>query len=218
MLSRDWKILGGLLLLLAFIRKRSSAVWGDGWHFPVPDMLFLQGAKLVEFPAVITSGFRGDRPDHNGVDIMYSATPQKPQPGVLVKTGTDGWNNHDGRGHWAPEGTPVLAAKTGRIWSTGKTAHGIGIVIDHGKPWATFYQHLASTHLAPHAAGKEIGTGKVTTVRAGEVIGKMGASSLDGAKLRHLHFEAWFNGVGADAAQDPEPEVKNWARSSWRWP
>lgn len=215
MRKQDWYIVGGLMLLI--VATRRSRAWGSGWHFPVPDLLTRDPTgKPLEFAAVISSGFRGSRPDHNGVDICYPQAGSKPStvPNLEASTGV---RNVDASGKfWAPRGTPVLAAKSGKVWSVGKSAHGIGIVLDHGKPWATFYQHLETTPFAPHAMGREIASGRVSTVEAGQQIGTMGASTLDSARFRHLHFEAWFEGVGAAAAQDPAPVARSFARSQWK--
>ena len=120
-------------------------------------------------PAVISQEFRP--PSHNGVDIMYRQA-----------------------GRWvAPQGTRILAARDGVVWSTGKSARGLSVVLDHGPPWATFYQHLESVAVA-----------KGDHVRAGQLIGTMGADPTDPQGLRHLHFETWYKGA-ADKAVDPSP-------------
>jgi murein DD-endopeptidase MepM/ murein hydrolase activator NlpD len=111
---------------------------------------------------------------------------------------------------FAPAGTPIVAAKNARVWSVTKGPHGIAVVLDHGAPWATFYQHLETTTLQPHAGGFPVGSKSKTFVTAGDRIGTMGFSSLDGAKLRHLHFATWFKGAGDGAAVDPEPAMKTW--------
>lgn len=219
--TEKW-LLGGLVLLLALSKRRDGVAWGDGWHFPVPDLRLPDPAgHIVEFPAVVTSGFKPpDRPNHFGCDIMYQATTSKPLPANLPAVDpTSGFHNVSKGRYFAPPGTPILAARDGNVWSVFKSQdYGIGIVIDHGAPWATWYQHLERTPLPPHTAGKNVATGKPTRVAAGDVIGYMGAAPADGEKLRHLHFEAWWKGHGNGAAQDPEPVMPSWGRSVWTWP
>lgn len=191
------------------LRKGESPVWGAGWFWPVPDLITAADGR---HPATVSQEFKGTT--HPGVDIMFRrATPEDdlPQfiPGEVNRT--DGAVDATRSGRFiAPRTTPVLAAKSGTVWSVQKTPHGIAVVLDHGKPWATFYQHLATTTLALKAPG--VSTVKVT---AGQVIGTMGHSPLDGEKLRHLHFEAWYKG-GPTAAVDPESDMRTWARSPWQ--
>lgn len=131
-------------------------------------------------PAAISQEFK--RGPHYGVDIMY-------REGV-------GWS--------APIGTPVLAARDGVVWSVGETARGRSVVIDHGAPWATFYQHLASVKVV-----------KGQLVRAGEEIGTMGADPTDAQGLRHLHFATWYKGHGDSGSVDPAKAMASWRRVLW---
>jgi len=167
----------GLLLMLTM--NNSDVTWGDGWVWPVPTLMDPDGRVL---PAAISQEFRP--PSHKGVDIMY---------------------RDDGK--WtAPEGTPIIAAHDATVWSTGETARGHNVVLDHGPPWATFYQHLVS--LAP-------GIVKGARVRAGDHLGFMGADPTDPQGLRHLHFETWYKGNG-DAAVDPAKAMAAWGRIQWQ--
>jgi hypothetical protein len=93
----------------------------------------------------------------------------------------------------------VLAAADGTIWSSSVTPGGISIVVDHGKPWATYYQHL-SRALVPMAIAA--GRGGIRVAR-GQPIGIVGGSPLDGEHLKHLHFEMWKGGAGG-AHVDPQ--------------
>lgn len=128
-------------------------------------------------PALISQEFR--QSNHLGVDIMYRKQNQ--------------W--------WAPEGTPILAARAGVVWSVTDTPRGKSVVIDHGPPWATFYQHLATTKVA-----------KGQTVAAGQEIGTMGADPTDQQGLRHLHFATWYKGAGDTASVDPALAMGGWRR------
>ena len=130
-------------------------------------------------PAVMSQEFRPT--NHRGVDIMFREA-----------------------GKWvAPEGTPILAARDGVVWSTGSTARGGNVVLDHGPPFATFYQHLATITVTQ---GQH--------VKAGQQIGTMGADPTDPQGYRHLHFEVWYKGA-ADKAVDPAPMLARAPHSGW---
>ena len=168
-------VIGGLVLLLMVTRKRPA--WGKGWAMPVPDLVL----DDVRYPAIVTQEFKPAK--HLGVDVMY--------------------RKRDGT-YFAPVGTPIRAANTGTVWSVTSGPRGIAVVIDHGKPWATFYQHLATVTVT-----------KGQVVPVGAVIGTMGASSLDAAHVRHLHFAAWYEGHGDAASVDPAGDMASWSRSTW---
>jgi len=194
--------------------------WGAGWVYPVPDMLNQQGS----FPAIISQGFSSR---HRGVDIFLSrrgvAHGGSPivvtgfEPGQKAKDGITTDATTSGR-FFAPQGLWILAARAGKVWSVTPTNNGIMVVIDHGKPWATFYGHLETCRLRETSNGE---SGE--EVAAGEIIGTMGAGLnadpakglVDGEHLRHLHFEAWYKG-GSDRAVDPESEMRTWKRSTWQ--
>jgi murein DD-endopeptidase MepM/ murein hydrolase activator NlpD len=210
-----------------------ASEWGSGWFWPVPDLISHGGAR---FPAVITQEFKG--PPHRGVDIMIATTSidlgggggggggHTGQPRVRISGFDPNQMNPDKRtrdvhklGTWfAPKGTPILAARDARVYSVEPSVNGIFVVLDHGAPWATQYGHLETTTLEKtfRYASKE-------TVRAGDVIGTMGAGLnrdpkkglVDAEHLRHLHFEAWFKGTSKQAV-DPARDMKTWERSTWR--
>lgn len=150
------------------------------------------------------SGRDGGARLHRGVDIMYQRDNHNPAP--QFRPGT-----HDAsKGFYAPPGTPIYAAHDGMVWSTGQTARGYSIVIDHGPPWATFYQHLESIAVTAtkHGQSKQ-------HVSRGQLIGIMGYSHTDGEQLRHLHFEIWHGGARLPAV-DPAPIMRDWQHlPSW---
>lgn len=153
---------------------QSSPDWGGGWVFPVPD----RSSPLVR--AEVSQEFKPGQ--HMGVDIMY----------------------REG-GKWtAPIGTPVVAARSGVVWSVNQTPRGWNVVLDHGEPWATWYQHLASVVVQ-----------KGDRVEAGRELGVMGADPTDPQGLRHLHFAAWYKGNGDKASVDPQAAMKAWRRVTW---
>jgi murein DD-endopeptidase MepM/ murein hydrolase activator NlpD len=110
---------------------------------------------------------------------------------------------------FAPPHTPIVAARAGQVWSVEQTAKGWGIVISHGKPWATFYQHLETPGFEPHQRGLNTRTKQPTFVRRGQAIGFMGYSPEDAERLRHLHFEVWHGG-DARYAVDPADAMAKW--------
>ena len=202
---------------LASLRRRVD--WGTGWMWPVPTLKTADGARYL---AVITDGVGSPRGAdlHHGVDIMYARrTPtDRPEYGRKAVNGVVNGTP----GFFAPRGTPIVAARSGTVWSSGKTPRGGTVVIDHGKPFATYYTHMQLLAFPDHANGRRVNQadatepGPVTHVNAGDIIGWMGADPMDAGHLRHLHFEVWHNGT-TDKAVDPAPEMPHWSRPSWEW-
>jgi murein DD-endopeptidase MepM/ murein hydrolase activator NlpD len=189
---RDRTVIG-VLAFLALMRGRGASVpWGGGWYWPVPSVRYPDGRT---YSPIITDGLGSPRGSgtHWGVDIMFRG----------YRTGDD---LTEPPPYFAPVGTPITAARAGHVWSVAKSPRGWSVVIDHGKPFATFYQHLASVSALA----------KGMTVSAGQRIGTMGIDPLDAQKVRHLHFAVWFDGMGDAASVDPAPVIGNWLRpSTW---
>lgn len=180
--------------LVVLVMLTSGPEWGDPllWYWPVPDAV-LGG---VTYPAEQSQEWRS--PDHLGVDVMFRRSSGFDKRAL-------GFQGHDGDERWfAPPDTPVLAARAGRVWSVDKSARGVEVVIDHGAPWATYYQHLTSASVAPG-----------DFVTAGQRIGVMGYDPTDPEGLRHLHFAAWYRGHGDAASVDPERAMSSWQRAQW---
>lgn len=190
----DLVIIGGVIML-AVMAKR-SVPWGLGWTWPVPDFAMSTG---VRYPATVSQEFKSGR--HVGVDVMYERQAPRDRPEY---PGTSRY--------FAPPGTPILAARPGKVWSVNRLATGLAVVLDHGAPFATWYAHLATVEVAK---GQE--------VTAGQRIGTMGANpnedaskgAVDAQKLRHLHFEVWYKGHGNSAAVDPAEDMRRWKRMVW---
>lgn len=213
-----WLLLLGGAVIMAN-EATEKPVWGSGWHWPVPDLISNGGSR---FPALITQEFKG--PKHAGCDIMLSRRSDNGQ--VVIAGFNAGQKAADGITRdvtmsgraFAPKGTPILAARDAIVWSVTPTVNGIMVVLDHGKPWATFYGHLETCVLERTQSAK---SGQ--RVRAGDEIGTMGAGLntdprkglVDGEHLRHLHFEAWYKGA-RNAAVDPAPAMATWERATWR--
>lgn len=147
---------------------------------------------------VVSDGFNSPRPGlplHGGLDIMF-----RRQPGDTFAAGTPNGTKL----FVMPNDHPVIAASDGVVWSAMQTPHGNAVVIDHGKErGATFYTHLDKMLVTPtaKAASKQ-------PVRAGQMIGTVGFSPLDGQKIKHLHFEVWLG--GPNDRIDPSLLVKSW--------
>ena len=88
------------------------------------------------------------------------------------------WLMHAGRDFAAPEGTPVVAALSGQVLSSGLAGgYGVAIELEHADPLRrTLYGHLSEIYVR---AGQQ--------VRQGEVIGRVGSTGLSTGP--HLHFE-----------------------------
>lgn len=190
-MSDDWLVIAALIL---WGMQTEPIPWGEGWVWPIPQIQpsvdpVGPGHSMVP---VISQEFRSAsnaRP-HLGVDLMYrNANP----PPVFT----------------APAGVPVLAARDGKLWSVAKTERGWAIVLDHGPPFATFYQHLETVN------------DRIALMRRGEPVaaatplGVMGSDPTDGGHVRHLHFAVWYRGYGDNASVDPSKAMASWRLVSW---
>lgn len=185
---------------------RAPFVMAGPWVFPLP---IVRGYKPE-----VSDGFQArlseDHRQHLGVDLMYRRTRKGKVTGP--ETAID---NIDGTSlYWMPKGQVAYAAQNGDIWSSGYSpTFGHNIVIDHGKPWCSFYQHL-STLLVPKDIERGMLNGRKYPVKAGDPIGIVGGA-VKGYGLRHLHFELWYRG-GRDGACDPHkppggvPPIEAW--------
>lgn len=179
-------ILLGVGLVLIASGRRVVIPWGDGWVWPVPPARYPDGSTYVP---VISQEYRPG--SHLGVDVMYRRRNRSDRP--EVPRGPNGT-----LAFFAPPGTPVVAARDAAVWSVDKSPRGWQIVLDHGKPFATYYQHLSSANVA-----------KGDRVVAGQQIGMMGGDPLDAPQhLRHLHFAVWYKGAGDAASVDAAPMLE----------
>ncbi len=102
---------------------------------------------------------------------------------------------HQGTDLAAPEGTPVVAAFSGRVEIAGWLGgYGLIVVISHGDTHETRYAHLSEVLVK---AGQE--------VKQGTVIGLVGSTGL--ATGPHLHFEIWRKMEEGFVAIDPTPQL-----------
>ena len=90
---------------------------------------------------------------------------------------------HNGVDMAAPKGTPVYAAKSGRVTAAGWEGQmGNYVSINHGDGFASIYMHM--THFIVSAG---------SYVNAGQVIGYVGSTGLSTGP--HLHFGISYNGT-----------------------
>ena len=102
---------------------------------------------------------------------------------------------HQGTDLAAPEGTPVVAAFSGRVEIAGSLGgYGLIVVISHGDTHETRYAHLSEVLVK---VGQE--------VKQGNVIGLVGSTGL--ATGPHLHFELWRKMREGLVAIDPTPQL-----------
>ncbi len=109
-----------------------------------------------------------------------------------------GWRIHPIYGDWrfhygvdlsAPQGTPIVASRSGQVTTTAYEAGGAGyyVNINHMDGFATRYLHMTHYIVSP---------GQYVT--AGQVIGYCG--STGGSTGPHLHFSVYYNGVAVNPA------------------
>jgi len=158
---------------------------------PVADVLPPDGNPPLAVAAVSTpAGWRDLR-------LLY------PLAGVAEQIDPWGWRWSERRGAWrmhtgvdlaAAEGTPVLAARAGRVLLVESVgAYGLSVLIDHGQGLETLYAHPLDAAVQPGLS-----------LEAGAVIGRVGMSGS--ASGPHLHFELRQRGAQLTAL-DPTPHL-----------
>lgn len=103
--------------------------------------------------------------------------------GMRVHPISGRWKMHDGVDMAAAQGTPIYAAKSGKVTVASYQAGGAGyyVSINHGDGFSSIYMHMTHFIVAP---------GQYVT--AGQVIGYVG--STGGSTGPHLHFGISYNG------------------------
>ena len=103
--------------------------------------------------------------------------------GMRVHPISGQWKMHNGVDMAAAQGTPIYAAKSGKVTTASYQAGGAGyyVSINHGDGFSSIYMHMTHFIVAP---------GQYVT--AGQVIGYVG--STGGSTGPHLHFGISYNG------------------------
>lgn len=128
-----------------------------------------------------------------------------PLPHETIEQSPWGWRWSEARGVWrmhtgvdliVPSGTPVLAARSGRVvlaeWVSG---YGLTVLISHTDGWQTLYAHLQSMDVR---AGSPIARG--------ERLGRVGDTGS--ATTPHLHLELRREGERGVHAVNPAALLK----------
>lgn len=104
-------------------------------------------------------------------------------------------SRHSGTDFGSPEGTPVVAAATGRVaWAGYLATRGNSVLIDHGAGVFTGYHHLSRIDVA-------IGQDLVL----GQQVGAIGTTGLSTGP--HLHWELIVGGINVDPLPWTQPGV-----------
>ncbi|MDX2089721.1 MAG: M23 family metallopeptidase [Kofleriaceae bacterium] len=139
-------------------------------------------------------------PCQRGVELAYPrATPDDAMASCPVGTpnGT--------ATHLMPAMTAALAIDDGVIMFAGRLGHGFGVILDHGNGWASHYANLQ----AVAAIRTDLYRPREQHVRAGDVIGYVGAPAPDA--LKRLHFELWERDRSrCFVPVDPRPHLVGW--------
>jgi len=99
------------------------------------------------------------------------------------------WLMHEGIDMSAPQGTPIYAAKSGKVTTTSYQAGGAGyyVSINHGDGFSSIYMHMTHYIVKPG-----------NYVNAGQVIGYCGSTGTSTGP--HLHFSVYYNGSAVNPA------------------
>lgn len=172
------------------------------WVFPVPTWRGRRAEISDRYSAQVVTGEHKHR-KHLGADLMFRRASRAELVAEYPPGSPDG-----SPGYFMPAGHVAIAARDALVWSAQPTARGFAVVLSHGAPWATFYQHLERLDLVPTQRGA---SGQ--RVRAGQVLGVIGGNPSQAPHLRHLHFEIWRGGNGTHAI-DPGPYLRRWPHLS----
>jgi murein DD-endopeptidase MepM/ murein hydrolase activator NlpD len=169
---------------------------------PRPKVVFVPGAvwkpspraipNLPNFATLATAPSQPGAIFNTGGYPLPYAVPITSGYGWRLNPVTGDWSLHSGIDLGAPMGTPVLAAKSGRVefagWSGG---YGNLVELSHDN-MGTRYAHLAAIYVAPGqrvVRGQQVG-----------IVGSTGRSTGP-----HLHFEIMVPSAEGWATLDPAP-------------
>lgn len=173
-----------------------------------PKVVFVPGAIWKPEPVpFIAIASRGSDPSvifqTGGYPLPYSV-PVTSNYGWRMNPVTVIWSFHSGIDLGAPFGTPVLAAKAGRVefagWGGG---YGNLIELDHGST-GTRYAHLEAIYVS-----------QGQSVAQGQQIGLVGSTGRSTGP--HLHFEIMVPSGDGWVALDPSPYLNRIASAMTNW-
>jgi murein DD-endopeptidase MepM/ murein hydrolase activator NlpD len=169
-------------------------------HDPAPATLGVTSSP----PRVVRSPPPGVRPDITGRGYVFPVYgPVSFADDFGAPRASTGW--HHGSDVFAPLGAPVLAVAGGTVFSAGwNPVGGWRLWLRDGKGNEYYYAHLSA--YSPLALDG-------TRVRAGDVLGFVGATGDALGTPYHLHFEvhpAALLGLGYDGAIDPYEYLLAW--------
>ncbi len=150
------------------------------------EALFISGARFSSLQRAYFLGILFRLPlDRSVLSSAY---------GMRIDPFTGGHTFHHGIDLAAPEGTPVYAARSGTVSSSGfDPVLGNFLIIDHDGGYKTIYGHLKTMNIQLKSA-----------VRLGMIIGSVGNTGMSTGP--HLHFEVRFG----NEARNPQhllPEI-----------
>jgi hypothetical protein len=179
---------------LSSVRPAEEMPSFAGWVVPVP--------TIGDRPVVVSNPFHADNDAHQhlGVDLMFRRRDARD----LVATYAPKTPNGTAM-FFMPDGISALAASGGAVSFADMTSMGNSVIIQHPNGWATYYTHLSS-----------LAVKRGELARAGQPLGTIGVSPLDGEHLKHLHFELWRGGTRSGAV-DPTAFLATWMRVTSPW-
>lgn len=120
-----------------------------------------------------------------GATLTSAFGPRSHDP-VTGQALVDG--HHDGYDLAAAAGTPIRAAKSGKVTFAGRRGgYGQAVILAHAGGWSTLYGHASRLAVKPGQA-----------VNAGQVIAYVGSTGHSTGP--HLHYELRRNGRAVDPA------------------
>ncbi len=145
-------------------------------------------------------GLDPSSPRQRGVELAYPRVT----PGDAIASSPIGSPNGTAT-HILPAMTAALAIDDGVIMFAGRLGHGFGMIIDHRNGWASHYANLVTVV----AIRTDLYRPREQHVRAGDVIGYVGAPAPDAFK--RLHFELWERDRSrCYVPVDPRPHLTGW--------
>ena len=166
------------------------------WIWPLP---VLNGGEQKVLDPILAAVFGElENPDHPRIAIAYPRCMYPDDAAAFLQA------THSGSiFYFLPSYTPVFAAQDGVISEVERTADGYKLLVEHDDRWATRYENLERVFCRTRSLGSRA---RAETVRAGDVIGYVGGSSLDRGPMRSLRFELWRD----FRAVEPRLRMETW--------